>query len=119
MRGLTTAVLMLAAFAAGAMLTGCGSNEAVQQEQQASAGAASPEVPAEVAAELDKLPEADRELVAAQRICPVTGELLGSMGKPIRLTVDGREVFICCAGCEDSLREEPEKYFSKLDGEGS
>jgi hypothetical protein len=59
--------------------------------------------------------EADRIAARQQGICPVSGEPLGSMGKPIKLTVEGREVFICCAGCEDALREDPEKYFAKLD----
>lgn len=59
--------------------------------------------------------EADRIAARQQGICPVSGEPLGSMGKPIKLTVEGREVFICCSGCEDTLREDPEKYFAKLD----
>ncbi len=59
--------------------------------------------------------EADRTAAREQRVCPVSGEPLGSMGKPIKLTVEGREVFICCTGCEDTLREDPEKYFAKLD----
>lgn len=59
--------------------------------------------------------EADRVAARQQRICPVSGEPLGSMGKPIKLTVEGREVFICCASCEDALREDPEKYFAKID----
>ncbi len=59
--------------------------------------------------------EVDQQAARDQGICPVSGEPLGSMGKPIKLDVEGREVFICCAGCEDSLREEPQKYFAKLD----
>jgi len=59
--------------------------------------------------------ETERAAAIAQGICPVSGEPLGSMGKPIKLTVEGREVYICCSGCEDALREDPEKYFSQLD----
>jgi len=59
--------------------------------------------------------DSDRVAARQQGICPVSGEPLGSMGKPIKLTVEGREVFICCAGCEDTLREDPEKHFSILD----
>lgn len=69
----------------------------------------------EIAAALAKLSPEDRALAEKQRVCPVGGELLGSMGTPIKLTVDGRELFICCEGCEDAVREDPEKYFSKLD----
>ena len=68
----------------------------------------------EIAAELAKLPEADRKLAEEQKICPVTEEPLGSMGKPIKLTVEGKEVFICCASCEDKVKENPEKYLSKI-----
>jgi hypothetical protein len=56
----------------------------------------------------------DRLLAAKQRICPVTGEPLDSMGGPVRLVVEGRIVFVCCKGCEQPLRKEPAKYLSKL-----
>lgn len=45
-------------------------------------------------------------------MCPVGGEQLGSMGVPIKLNVEGRKLFICR---EDTVQEDPEKYFSKLD----
>ena len=69
----------------------------------------------EIAAELSKLSPEDRALAEKQKVCPVGGDLLGSMGAPIKLIVEGRELFICCEGCEDAVRENPEKYFSKLD----
>ncbi|MBX9790586.1 MAG: efflux RND transporter periplasmic adaptor subunit [Pirellulales bacterium] len=61
-----------------------------------------PEDPdAMVKAELAKLPESDRLLAEAQRYCPVlTNNLLGSMGVPVKLTIDGEPVFLCCAGCK-------------------
>jgi hypothetical protein len=58
--------------------------------------------------------EDDRRLVAKQKICPVTGAPLDSMGGPVRLVVEGRIVFVCCKGCEGPLRQEPAKYLSKL-----
>ena len=63
---------------------------------------------------LAKLSDADREAALKQEICPVSGEKLGSMGVPPKLTVDGKEVFICCEGCEEKLREKPAEYFAKL-----
>lgn len=66
-----------------------------------------------VARALQKLPPADRALAARQKVCPVTGEPLGSMGVPKRVVVQGKVVFLCCDGCEDELREHPEKYLSK------
>jgi hypothetical protein len=56
----------------------------------------------------------DGQLAAKQKICPVTGEPLDSMGGPVRVEVAGRVVFICCKGCEAALRENPAKYLAKL-----
>jgi hypothetical protein len=56
----------------------------------------------------------DKLLAAKQKICPVTGKPLDSMGGPVRLVVEGRTVFVCCEGCEGPLRQEPAKYLSKL-----
>ncbi|MDB5353401.1 MAG: hypothetical protein JWN86_4648 [Planctomycetota bacterium] len=56
----------------------------------------------------------DRSAVLVQRTCPVTGKLLGSMGSPPRSLLRGRTVFLCCEGCEDALRDKPDKYWSKL-----
>jgi Cu(I)/Ag(I) efflux system membrane fusion protein len=55
-----------------------------------------------------------RLLVERQKICPVTGAPLDSMGGPVRVEVAGRVVFICCKGCEAELRSDPAKYLSKL-----
>jgi Cu(I)/Ag(I) efflux system membrane fusion protein len=56
----------------------------------------------------------DNELAARQKVCPVTGKPLDSMGGPIRLEVSGRTVFVCCEGCDAPLRKSPEKYLAKL-----
>ncbi|MBW3539601.1 MAG: hypothetical protein KY476_04965 [Planctomycetes bacterium] len=56
----------------------------------------------------------DAAAIAAQKICPVMGEPLGSMGRPWKTTVEGREVFVCCKGCLKSLDKAPAKYLAKL-----
>jgi hypothetical protein len=56
----------------------------------------------------------DAKLVAEQKVCPVSNEPLGSMGLPVRVDVNGTTVFLCCKGCEAELRENSEKYLSKL-----
>ena len=47
----------------------------------------------------------DALLVAAQKICPVTGEELGSMGDPIKTKMKTKlgeqTLFLCCKGCKD------------------
>ena len=68
----------------------------------------------EVSAELAKLSDEDRQLVVAQKVCPVSGKALGSMGPPIKVTVDGRHLFICCAGCEDKAKANFDDYYAKL-----
>jgi hypothetical protein len=60
------------------------------------------------------LSAADLELVAKQKVCPVTDLPLDSMGGPIPVDVAGRRVFLCCDGCTASLQKDPEKYLKKL-----
>jgi hypothetical protein len=47
--------------------------------------------------------------------CVVSDEKLGSMGKPHIVKVKGREVQLCCDGCEKDLKKNPDKYLKKLD----
>ena len=58
----------------------------------------------------------DRELVIKQKVCPVSGERLGTpaMGAPPKVDVKGHAVFICCPNCRDELLNEPDKYLAKL-----
>ena len=56
----------------------------------------------------------DEQLIARQKVCPVTDEELGSMGAPVKVMIDGRPVFICCKGCEKALRSDPKKYLIKI-----
>jgi Cu(I)/Ag(I) efflux system membrane fusion protein len=61
-----------------------------------------------------QLSAADQALVAKQRLCPITGQPLGSMGVPTRVLIGGRIVFLCCEGCEPELKRNPNKYLAKL-----
>ena len=74
-------------------------------------GTAAPAAPAPSPGSLS--PE-DRLIVQRQKVCPVSGAPLDSMGGPVAVTINGRKVFICCDGCEESLRESPGKYLPKL-----
>jgi hypothetical protein len=56
----------------------------------------------------------DERLIAKQKICPVSGGSLDSMGGPVKLVIDGRVVFICCEGCEKQLRQKSAIYLQKL-----
>lgn len=66
-----------------------------------------------ISAAMASLPPADRELAEKQQVCPVGGKL-GLMGTPVKVTVEGRDVFLCCEHCEEELRKDPAKYLAKL-----
>ena len=70
--------------------------------------------PAKIKANLALLSTEDRALAEKQKICPVSGEPLGTMGAPKKISVAGHDVFICCKGCEKDLTSEPDKYLAKL-----
>ncbi len=61
-----------------------------------------------------KLSPEDLRLAKQQKICPVTGLDLNSMGGPIPVEVSGRRIFICCVGCEKALKTDPNKHLAKL-----
>jgi hypothetical protein len=47
----------------------------------------------------DKASHEDELLIAAQKICPVSGEALGEMGAPVKTKVGDQTVFLCCKEC--------------------
>jgi hypothetical protein len=69
---------------------------------------------ADIERNLAQLTVQDRVLAESQKLCPVSDEPLGSMGKPLKIDVGERAVFICCEGCEDALKENPKKFLAKL-----
>ncbi len=61
-----------------------------------------------------KSTQSDAQAIAFQKICPVTGGALGSMGAPIKMRVSGRDVFVCCKGCVKKVKSNPSKYLVLL-----
>jgi len=47
--------------------------------------------------------------------CFVSGQKLGSMGEPVVLLHEGRELRFCCKGCVGMFKRDPKRYLSKLD----
>ena len=86
----------------------------------ATAGSASPPasedpaVAAKIKANLASLSAEDRAAIEKQKICPVSGELLGTMGAPPKVTVAGHDVYICCKSCEEPLTKDPAKFLAKI-----
>ena len=63
-----------------------------------------------------QLPKVDCPGAMFQRVCPVTGFTLGSMGVPIRITLRGKTLFLCCKGCIAKARRAPQETLRKLQG---
>jgi hypothetical protein len=69
----------------------------------------------DVRAGLGKLDAGDRKLAEAQRWCALESDnRLGSMGKPVKVTIQGQAVFLCCKGCQDSALAAPEKTLARV-----
>lgn len=63
-----------------------------------------------VLAELDS---SDQGRIARQRVCPVTGAELDSMGGPVKVLVGGQPLYLCCKGCLGKVKNAPEKFVPK------
>lgn len=60
-----------------------------------------------------RLTEADQPLIERQRVCPVMDQPLGEHGKPLKVVIDGRPIFVCCQGCIDKVVRNSDFYFRK------
>jgi YHS domain-containing protein len=64
--------------------------------------------------EIASVPASETQLAAAaiarQKTCPVSGKPLGSMGEPVAVDVAGERVYVCCAGCADTVKANPARY---------
>lgn len=47
-----------------------------------------------------QLSDVDRILVTIQKVCPVMGAELGSMGQPVKTKIADKTLFLCCESCE-------------------
>jgi uncharacterized protein (TIGR03000 family) len=72
------------------------------------------DVQAEIKANLDKLSPEDRKLAEAQGRCAVQeNNPLGSMGRPVKVTLNGQPVFLCCPACRDKAERAPEATLAR------
>lgn len=80
---------------------------------------------ASCAAEFDADPEAgfmklDTRIIDAQKpgyplaLCPVSGEKLGEMGKPVDYVYDNQLIRFCCPSCIADFTKQPAVYMGKL-----
>ncbi len=61
-----------------------------------------------------KATSADQPAIERQRVCPVTGSALNEDGMPLKVSVGGRSLFVCCQGCVDTVLKDPDVYFRKV-----
>lgn len=78
------------------------------------ASSAEPKLSDEEIVEIKKLPADEQPVAMAQMTCPVSGDKLGSMDKPIKQLVDGKTFYLCCASCEDKVKADPAAVLAKL-----
>jgi YHS domain-containing protein len=92
----TTIQILGGLAAATLLLSSCGDKKTTTTEPETPAPAA-----AAAAAAADDYP---------LDVCPVSGEKLGEMGKPVVVTHEGTEVRLCCKDCLPKFKADPAKY---------
>ncbi|MBK6797225.1 MAG: hypothetical protein IPG76_10660 [Acidobacteria bacterium] len=88
----------------------CEEDRAFRQEEGEPGGWAKMEH--EAMAKMDKKPAGTTFLGKGDGIetCPVTGE---PVSKDLKVEVMGRTVYVCCAGCLEKVKKNPELYIRK------
>ena len=60
-------------------------------------------------------PAKKRAAVEGQKYCAVANNsLLGSMGAPVELSIDGQSVYLCCKGCAKKAQANPDETLAKV-----
>jgi hypothetical protein len=68
-----------------------------------------------IALALAQLAPTDRELAVVQKFCAVIEKSrLGSMGTPMRVVLNGEPVFLCCKGCEQAAKDDPQGTLARV-----
>jgi hypothetical protein len=78
------------------------------------AGAASKLSEKELAG-IRELPKAEQDAALAQAVCPLSNHNLGGMGKPLKITAEGRTFYLCCDSCEEEVKADAKAILAKLD----
>ena len=102
-------------------LVGCSGGDKGTGPAPAGENKATPKAPpaddtdAEIEAQRAKLSPEDRALADAQEWCAInTTERLGSMGPPLKVTVEDQPVFLCCKGCQKKALADPDKTLAAV-----
>jgi Cu(I)/Ag(I) efflux system membrane fusion protein len=94
-----------------------GGSGGTQVARSTTTRSSTPEDPdSKINAALATLSPEDRKLVEAQRFCPIlTTNRLGVMGPPVKVTIKGQTVFLCCSGCTDKAQTNPDSTLAKVE----
>jgi YHS domain-containing protein len=49
---------------------------------------------------------------ASNTVCPVSGDKVGDMGKPVYVEYQGKKVALCCKQCKKDFDKDPAKFTS-------
>ena len=103
----------------GAASTYFGASGGPHSEHRSSTAPARPSMRrdenSKVRANLARLSAGNRRLAEEQKYCPIEGDsLLGKMGKPILVEINGQKVFLCCEGCKDEALAHKDHTLAKV-----
>ena len=105
--------------AGGGPQSGSGSPPVMQKPSQDKVTQAKPPaavVPSEEDIKnIEQLPPEDWQPAKAQGMCPVTETALGSMGVPVKITLRGKPVYLCCKNCIGKAKRDPDGTLKKLE----
>ena len=57
----------------------------------------------------------DAKKAEPQTKCPVMG---GDVNKKLYVDADGKRIYVCCPGCIDSVKKNPQKYIKEMEAKG-
>jgi hypothetical protein len=68
-----------------------------------------------IAKAISELPAAEQTEASMQKYCAVqTKQLLGTMGMPYKVMLDGQPVYLCCAGCKGKATRNPKETLAHV-----
>jgi len=50
-----------------------------------------------------------------QTVCPIMG---GEINKDLYVDADGKRIYVCCEGCIEKVKADPQKYIEQLESQG-
>jgi hypothetical protein len=118
MHAVSRVMICLSGLIVVGLVSGCGAPPApapAKGTAQAPAAATPPanDPAGEIAEAIGKLSAEDQVLAKAQGFCAVSEEPLGSMGPPVKLMLNDQPVFVCCEGCNNRAKSNPDATVAK------